>query len=135
MKRSRQQGKLLFKFLGVLAGLWLIVVGFQDRAALSRTLKYGKHAVVEPIKQYTETKRRGSSTYKAEIRFKTESGQQIVINHSIPAAVLDDFKAHRPVQVAYLTKDPHTFRFVKEEPTWITLVAGLAILLAALLLL
>lgn len=135
MKPSRQQGKLLFKILGVLAGIVFIAFGMQERSELSRTLKIGKHAVVEPITQYTEFKKSGSSTYTAELRFKTESGQQMVVKHSFPEEVLAEFKANRPVEIAYLPNDPSSFVFVKQASSWTLVLVGGALALAALLLL
>lgn len=135
MKPSRQQGKLLFKILGVLAGIVFIAFGMQERSELSRTLKIGKHAVVEPITQYTEFKKSGSSTYTAEFRFKTESGQQMVVKHSFPEEVLAEFKANRPVEIAYLPDDPSSFVFVKQASSWTLVLVGGALALAALLLL
>ena len=135
MKPSRQQGKLLFKILGVLAGIVFIAFGMQERSELSRTLKIGKHAVVEPITQYTEFKKSGSSTYTAEFRFKTESGQQMVVKHSFPEEVLAEFKANRPVEIAYLPNDPSNFVFVKQTASWTLVLVGGVLALAALLLL
>ncbi|MCZ8219226.1 MAG: hypothetical protein O9337_07405 [Acidovorax sp.] len=135
MKPSRQQGKLLFKILGVLAGIVFIAFGMQERSELSRTLKIGKHAVVEPITQYTEFKKSGSSTYTAEFRFKTEGGQQMVVKHSFPEEVLAEFKANRPVEIAYLPNDPSSFVFVKQASSWTLVLVGGALALAALLLL
>ena len=135
MKPSRQQGKLLFKILGVLAGIVFIAFGMQERSELSRTLKIGKHAVVEPITQYTEFKKSSSSTYTAEFRFKTESGQQMVVKHSFPEEVLAEFKANRPVEIAYLPNDPSNFVFVKQTSSWTLVLVGGVLALAALLLL
>lgn len=132
--KTFQQGKLLFKILGAIAGLVFIVFGFQERSELSRTLKHGKHAVVEPITQYTEFKKRGSSTYTAEFRFKTEDGRQMVVKHSFPEEVLAEFKAARPVEIAYMPNDPTSFVFVKQQSSWMLVGAGVALLIAALLL-
>lgn len=129
-----QQGKLLFKVLGAVAGLVFAVAGFQERSELSRTLKNGKHAVVEPIKQYTEFKKSGSSTYTAEFRFKTEDGQQVVTKHSFPEEVLAEFKAARPVEIAYLPNDPTSFVFLKQTSSWLMVIGGVVLFLAAIIL-
>lgn len=134
MKPPRQQGKLLFKIIGVLAGIVFIAFGMQERSELSRTLKLGKHAVVEPITRYTEFKKSGSSTYTAEFRFKTDSGQQMVVKHSFPEEVLAEFKANRPVEIAYMPNDPSSFVFVKQHSSWTLVLVGGALMLAALLL-
>ncbi|WP_010465032.1 DUF3592 domain-containing protein [Acidovorax radicis] len=134
MKKTLQQGKLLFKILGALAGIVFIVFGMQERSELSRTLKIGKHAVVEPITQYTEFKKSGSTTYTAEFRFKTDNGQQIVVKHSFPEEVLAEFKANRPVEIAYMPSDPSSFVFVKQQYSWTLVLIGGALFIAALLL-
>lgn len=133
-KQSLQQGKLLFKILGALAGIVFIVFGMQERSELSRTLKLGKHAVVEPITQYTEFKKSGSTTYTAEFRFKTDNGQQMVVKHSFPEEVLAEFKANRPVEIAYMPSDPGSFVFVKQHASWTLVLVGAAVFLAALIL-
>ncbi|MBD9392744.1 DUF3592 domain-containing protein [Acidovorax sp. ACV01] len=134
MKKALQQGKLLFKILGALAGIVFIVFGMQERSELSRTLKIGKHAVVEPITQYTEFKKSGSTTYTAEFRFKTDNGQQMVVKHSFPEEVLAEFKANRPVEIAYMPSDPSSFVFVKQQSSWTLVLIGGALFVAALLL-
>ena len=134
MKKTLQQGKLLFKILGALAGIVFIVFGMQERSELSRTLKIGKHAVVEPITQYTEFKKSGSTTYTAEFRFKTDNGQQMVVKHSFPEEVLAEFKANRPVEIAYMPSDPSSFVFVKQQSSWTLVLIGGALFIAALLL-
>ena len=134
MKRSLQQGKVLFKVIGVIAGIVFLVAGMQERSELSKTLKYGKHAVVEPITQYTEFKKSGSSTYTAEFHFKTDAGQQMVVKHSFPEEVLAEFKANRSVEIAYMPNDPSGFVFVKQQSSWTLLLIGGALAIAALLL-
>jgi hypothetical protein len=95
--------------------------------------KRGKRAVVEPVSQYTEFKKRGSSTYTAEFRFKTEDGRQMVVKHSFPEEVLADFKAQRPVEILYLPTDPGSFVFANQKASWTLTAIGAAILVAALL--
>lgn len=128
--QSRRHGKVLFKILGVIAGLTLIFFGFQERSDLSRIQKQGKRTIVEPIAQYKEVKRKGSTRYSAEFHFTTEDGQQIVTHHSFPAEVLADFEAGRPVEIVYLPGDPRTFAFAREKNSWTLVFTG--IILAAL---
>ncbi|MES1264074.1 MAG: hypothetical protein ABUU24_00285, partial [Variovorax sp.] len=97
---------MLYKILGVIAGLVLVFFGFQGREEITGVQKRGKRAVAEPITNYTEFKQSGSSTYTAEFHFTTEDGQKIVAKHSFPEEVLEDFKAGKPVEVVYLPKEP-----------------------------
>jgi hypothetical protein len=132
MKR-RQHGKVLYKIVGAIAGLAFIVFGAQERLEISSIHKRGKRAVIEPVAQYTQFKQRGSSTYTAEIRFKTEDGRQMAVKHSFPEGALADFKANRPVEIVYLPADPGTFVFASEKASWTLVAIGAAVLVAALL--
>src|SRR3954466_1672695 len=131
--RSHQQGKLLYKMLGVLAGLVFAGYGIQQRSELARLKKTGKIAIVEPIENYTEFSTNGSKTYTGEFHFTTEAGQNIVAKHSFPEEVLEDFKAGRPVEVVYQANDPATFIFAKEQSSWFLVIVGVAVALAALI--
>ena len=129
--KSRQQGKIVYKVLGVIVGLAFMGYGIQERLELASIQKNGKHATVEPIANYTEFNRRGSTTYTAEFHFKTEDGRQIVAKHSFPEEVLADFQASKPVEVVYLPNDPNTFVFAKQEPSWFLVLGGAALGIAA----
>ena len=131
--RSRSNGKVLFKLLGVLAALVFIVVGFKGRSDITSIQQRGKFATVEPIGKYLEFKQGSYSTYTAEFHFKTEDGRNIVEKHSFPEEVLSDFKTGKPVQIIYLPNDPGTFVFVREKPGWMLIIGGFAFLLVALL--
>ena len=131
--RSRSNGKILFKVLGVLAALAFIIVGFQGRSEITSIQRSGKFATVEPIGKYIEIKQGSFSTYTAEIHFKTEDGRDIVQKHSFPEEVLADFKAGKSVQIVYLPNDPSTFVFARERPGWGLILGGFALLVAALL--
>ncbi|MBD9394549.1 DUF3592 domain-containing protein [Acidovorax sp. ACV01] len=132
--RPHQRGKTLYKLLGAIVGLFLIISGFNERSALSSVQKHGKRAIVDSISQYTEFRKGGSSTYTAEFRFKTEDGRQITMKHSFPEEVLAGFKASKPVEVVYLPSDPNTFVFAHQKASWTLVSIGTAIFLAALLL-
>lgn len=132
--RSRAQGKILFKVLGALAASVFIYYGMQERSQITSIQKRGKFATVEPVKDYTEFRQGGSSTYTAEFHFKTEDGREIVQKHSFPEEVLADLKAGRPVQVVYLPESPGSFVFAAEKPGWWMVGGGVLFLLAALLL-
>ncbi|CAN7317758.1 DUF3592 domain-containing protein [Acidovorax sp. LjRoot129] len=133
MKRH-QQGKLLFKLLGAAAGLVFVIAGFNERSELTSIQKRGKRAVVEPITQYTEFSKRGSSTYTAEFRFTTDDGRKMVVKHSFPEEVLADFKASKPVEIVYMPADPSNFVFAREKASWTLVAIGAALFLAALVL-
>jgi hypothetical protein len=128
------QGKILYKLLGVLAGLVFIIYGFVERSDISRVKRLGQSAVVAPISGYTAHKSRGSTTYTAEFRFKTDRGVEVVQKHSFPEELVADFKAGVPVRVTYLPNDPTTFVFEKDRPSWTLVVIGAALAIAALLL-
>jgi uncharacterized protein DUF3592 len=129
-----QSGKILFKLLGLIAGLTLFVYGLQDRREQNRIRANGQVAVVEPITGYKEFKSKGSSTYTAEFKFKTSDGRDITQKHSFPEELIEDFKAGKPVQVVYMTQDPNTFIFEKDRPSWTLVVIGVLLALAALIL-
>jgi len=131
--RFQQQGKVLYKMLGVVAGLVFAAYGVQQRSELGRIKKSGKIAVVDPIANYTEFSQSGSKTYTAEFHYAIEGGQQMVVKHSFPEEVLDDFKTGRPVEIVYQGNDPSTFVFAKEEPSWTLVIIGVAVALGALI--
>jgi hypothetical protein len=130
----KQRGKLLFKILGALVGVVFLIAGFNERSELSSLHKRGKRAVVEPIGQFQEFKKSGSSTYTAEFRFKTEDGRQMAVKHSFPEEVLADFKAGKPVEIIYQPSDPNNFVFANQKASWTLVAIGVAIFLAALVL-
>jgi hypothetical protein len=130
---TSQRGKVAYKVLGVLVGLVFLVYGCVERRDVAKVQRLGKSAVVAPISSYTEYRNRGTTTYTAEFRFKTDTGREVVLKHSFPKEVLDDFKSGAPVRVLYLPDDPYTFVFEKERPSWTLVIAGLAVAVAALI--
>lgn len=58
----------------------------------------------------------------------------MVVKHSFPGEILAEFKAHRPVEIAYMPNDPSSFVFVKQQSSWTLVAVGTALMLAALLL-
>lgn len=128
----RSHGKVLFKLLGAIAALALVVYGMKDRSEIASIRKRGKLATVEPITTYAEFKQRGSSTFTAEFRFKTDDGRHIAQKHSFPPEVLSDLKAGKSVQIIYLPDDPSTFVFAHEEAGWALVVGGVVLLVVAL---
>lgn len=133
-QRSGAQGKILIKLLGVLVGLAFVVFGFNERSSLNRIKKLGRPAIVEPIATYTEFKKSGSSTYTAEFHFKTDTGREIVQKHSFPSELIADFKSGVPVRVFYMPNDPSNFVFEKEQASWLLVIVGGVLAVAALLL-
>ena len=131
---SRSPGKILYKALGAIAALAFIGYGFKDRSEITSIQKHGTLTTVEPIADYTEFKQGGSSTYTAEFHFKTADGREIVLKHSFPEEVLNDFNAGKPVQIYYLPSDPSTIVFANEKPGWGLVIGGFVFLGAALLL-
>ncbi|MBC5786148.1 DUF3592 domain-containing protein [Ramlibacter sp. USB13] len=126
---------LVFKVLGVIAGLVFLGVGVSERQNLGRVKRTGQEAVVAPIANYTEHRSRGMTTYTAEIRFKTVEGREVTKRSSFPAEALDDFRSGQPVKVLYDPRDPYEFVFEKQKPSWLLIGGGIAMALAALVLL
>jgi hypothetical protein len=125
--------RLIYKVLGVGAGLAFVVFGFQERSHVSRLRSTGKIAVVEPIAGYTEHKSRGNTTYTAEFHFTTEKGTKIVKKQSFPEELLPDFSAQQPVKVLYNPNNESDFIFERERASWFLVLAGLGLAAAALL--
>jgi hypothetical protein len=127
------RGKILYKLLGVLAGLVFAVYGLIESSHINRIKKLGHVAVVAPISDYSEMKSRGGSTYTATFRFATDTGKQVIKGRSFPGELIADFKAGIPVRVIYLPNDPHTFVFEKEGASWLLIGGGTAIVVLALI--
>jgi len=127
------KGNKLYKVLGVIAGLVFVAYGFQERSSIAKMKSTGHVAIVQPIKNYTESKSGGSSIYLAEFRFQTDSGKEVVQKHSFPEELIEDFKAGVPVRVLYDPNDPSTFVFEKERASWWLVLVGAGVALAALI--
>lgn len=125
--------RIIYKVLGVCAGLAFIIFGFKERSHISRLHAIGKVAVVEPIAGYTEHKSRGNSTYTAEFHFTTEKGTKIVKKQSFPEELLPDFNAQQPVKVLYNPNNESDFIFERQQASWFLILGGLALAAAALL--
>ncbi|MFZ6643165.1 DUF3592 domain-containing protein [Undibacterium sp. TC4M20W] len=120
---------IVFKILGVVAGLAFMAAGFSERSSLAHMKAIGKTAVVDPIKDYTRRK----SIYTAEFSFTTEKGEKITAKHSFPSELIADFEAGRPVSVLYDPNRPHEFVFEKEKASWYMVIGGIVFAIAALL--
>ncbi len=126
--------KMLYKLLGVAAGLVFVAFGVNERREFSKTHARGQRAVLDPVSEYQQFGSAGSPTYTAELSFKTEDGRQIRVKHSFPEEVLEDFKAGKPVEVVYAPNDPSAFVFVNEKPSWTLILVGVGLAVAALVL-
>lgn len=131
---SRSQGKALYKILGFLAGIMFLVAGNNERADINHVKKFGRPAIVEPIANYQKFKSLGVSTYTAEFHFKTDDGRDIIKKHSFPEELIADFNAGTPVRVLYMPNDPYTFVFEKDSPSWLPMIFGGFLAVAALIL-
>jgi hypothetical protein len=132
--KSRQQGKLLYKIIGVVIGLAVVAYGIQERSEITSIQAHGKHEADDPITEYKEFKQSGSSTYTAEFHYKIDDGRQFSIKHSFPEEVLEEIKAGKPVEIVYMPNDPSAFVFASEKASWTFVTIGVVIAVLALLL-
>jgi hypothetical protein len=95
---------------------------------------HGKRATVEPIAKYSKRGKLFYKLYLAEFRFRTENGNQIVLNRSFPESVLEELERGTPVEIMYLPSDPHTFVFASERGSWTLIVIGVIVILFSLVL-
>lgn len=128
-----QTRSLLFKVLGVCVGLVFVITGMVARNDLIRLKSMNQVAVVDPIEQYTEHRKSGTSTYTAEFHFKTESGAEVRKKQSFPGKLLEDFKSNIPVKVIYDPRNPSIFAFQKEKTDWTSVWVGISLIVAALI--
>jgi hypothetical protein len=121
--------KTAFRVAGVLAGLVFAGAGIQERVAFSSVLSSGERAVLAPVTEYQQHGSAGSPTYTAELHFTTAAGQEVVVKHSFPEVVLEDFQHGVPVEIVYQPAAPRELVFVKDSPPsfLIWLGAGLAV--------
>ncbi len=119
---------LLYKALGVIAGVAFVIAGLNQRSEINRIKASGKTAVVQPIDGYTKRK----STYTAEFTFVTDKGVTVTKKQSFPEALVKDFEARAPVNVVYNPDNPNEFVFEKETPSWFLVIAGIGLAVGAL---
>lgn len=125
--------RLLFKVLGLIAGVWFIGQGVAERSSMSRLKSHGRVAIVDPIDRYEKHSRRGDTSYSATFTFKTDRGEQISKQASFPAEVITDFESRVPVKVYYDPRNPSDFVFEKQRPSWFPVGFGIFLAVAALL--
>jgi hypothetical protein len=123
--------KKAFRVAGVLAGLVFAGFGVQERLAFSSLLSSGEHAVLAPVTDYAQFGSAGSPTYTAELHFTTAAGQEMVVKHSFPEAVLEDFQRGVPVEVVYRPAAPRDLVFAKDSPPSFLIWLGVALSVAA----
>jgi len=131
--KPRSLIRLALKVLGVLAGIAVIVMSWQDYSELRRMKKIGVAAVVEPITSYTERKSKRSRTLSATINFKTTDGRKVSRNHTFDSDVLEDFKNNVPVRVLYDPANPNEFIFEKQSFSMWIFAFGAGLIIAALI--
>jgi hypothetical protein len=124
--------KIIFKVLGVLVGIGIMFVANQERSALTQARSIGKLATVAPIEGYTTRKSKRSTTYTAQFNFTTEKGEKVSQQKAFPEVLIKDFDSGVPVKVLYDPNSPGTFVFEKDEPTWMFVGLGAAIIVAVL---
>ena len=126
------QRKILYKILAVIAGVTLIGVGLNENHHISRLKRFGSTAVVIPPDSYIDHTQNGSHTYTGDIKFKTADGGEVTEKHSIPAAALEAMKAGQEVTVYYDPRQATDFVFSQESPDYVVPVAGVALIIGAL---
>ncbi len=131
--RPRSVVQWFLKVGGVLAGIAVLVISWQEYSELNRVRKIGVTAVVEPITSYTERKSRGSRTYSATFNFTTAEGRRVTRNHQFDSDVLEDLKKNVPVKVFYDPKNPSEFVFEKQTFSKWIFALGFGLIIAAII--
>jgi len=123
--------QLLYKILGIIAGIVFIVGGISANHHLSRLKRFGTSAEVIPPDSYTDHNHNGSHTFTGQIKFKLADGSEMSRNHSIPEKALDSMKAGQPVTVFYDSTDPSDFVFAQEESEYWLPLLGVGFIIGA----
>lgn len=124
--------QLLYKILAVIAGLILIGVGINENHHISRLKRFGSTAVVTPPDTYMDHSQNGSHTYTGEVTFKTDSGNEVRMKHSIPEKAINSMKAGEQVLVYYDPRDASDFVFAQDDTDYLVPLAGVALIIGAL---
>src|SRR5438105_14377869 len=111
---------MLKSFIVMLIGLVMAAVTIKDTIDDRAFERRGKTAEAEPLEKYvqiTTTKKNYPTTvsYKADVQFRTESGQLVSVNKKLPVETLQQFAAGRPVTIRYLPDDPRNTRWGDEQ--------------------
>lgn len=125
--------QLLYKILAIVAGLVIIGAGINENRHISRLKRFGSTAVVTPPATYMDHSQNGSHTYTGDITFKTGDGGEVKRKHSIPEKAIDSMKAGEQVVVYYDPRDASDFVFAQEESSWLMPLAGVALIIGALI--
>lgn len=135
MSRQRTVRQWLFRVGAVVAGLAMLVFGLKEYRAASHLQSIGQLAEIQPIDGYTRHKRRGSTTYTAQITFETSAGSKVSQRHSLPKEALDELEHGSTVRVRYDPENPSQFIFEHESPEWLPPAMGAGFLVVGLFLL
>lgn len=135
MSRQRTLRQWLFRIGAVVAGLSILVIGLKEYRAASHLQSVGQLAEIQPIDGYTRHKRRGSTTYTAQITFETSAGRKVSQRHSIPKDALDELERGATVRVRYDPDSPSQFIFEHESGEWLPAAMGAGFLAVGLFLL
>jgi hypothetical protein len=133
--RQRTLRQWLVRIGAVVAGLTMMVFGLKEYRATSRLQSAGELAEIQPIDGYTQHKRRGSTTYTAQITFETSKGRKVSQRHSIPKDALDELEHGATVRVRYDPDSPSQFVFEHESAEWLPAAMGAGFLALGLFLL
>jgi len=111
--------KFLWPAVLAVLGTILLVDEIHERQDYLAFQAHGENAVVDPIKNYTETTHKKISSgqvtgvsYKADLTFRTKSGNSVTVpERDLPQSVLDTFNRGAKVTIEYLPEKPTTTRF------------------------
>lgn len=127
---------MIFRALGIVAGLTLIVMGGTERWNIYNLRSLDQRAVAVPTYNYSKHTTKGGfyTDYSSHVTFRTQSGQRVEEFKVFSQEVHSDFQSRVPVIVYYDPKDPGNFIFHKERNEWIAKFGfGIALLLGSYL--
>ncbi len=108
--------RFLFPLIFIIFGLWSLADSNKDEQTINRLKGHSEITVLEPIQQYTQhTTKRGfttSTTYSADMVFKTKTGQAVTIPHHFVTLEEVNASQRAGVKIEYLPEDPQVFKFV-----------------------
>jgi hypothetical protein len=120
----------------VLMTAMMFIASWNGFVENGRFNSVGEKAVVQPIKEYTETTTTKtklgvqvseSKTKSALLTFTTKDRQAITVNRNLPDEIFAKLAAHEPVYIEYLPDSPTTTRF-EGDTAWPLLNALLGLI-------
>lgn len=106
--------------LALFAGLAFAVFIYQDGAESRAVDKHGVEAIVEPITQFREVRRKGEGTgYSVDLKFKTVKGDAVTVKRIVSRNIIEKFERGQPVSVRYIPGDIATLKVVGNEESWL----------------